>query len=54
MLRRLAEEKATTKDDIIYRALGTYFVLNEVMKDDDKTILVHSASDNTAAPVALA
>jgi predicted transcriptional regulator len=53
MLTELAEEKGTTKTEIIRRALGTYKYLDEEIKDGSKRVSITTTSNDTIKDVIL-
>jgi predicted transcriptional regulator len=46
LLQELADQKGTTKTEIILRALVTYKSLNDEISDGDKRVSVTSAKEN--------
>jgi predicted transcriptional regulator len=46
LLQELADQKGTTKTEIILRALATYKSLNDETSDGDKRVSVTSAKEN--------
>ena len=53
LLKELAEEKDTTKTEIIRRALMTYKYLNDETKDGDQRVSVMSKKGKTIKEVIL-
>ena len=53
LLTELAEEKGTTKTEIIRRALVTYKYLDEEIKDGSKRVSITSTKDKTIKDVIL-
>ena len=53
MLAELAEEKGTTKTEIIRRALVTYKYLDEEIKDGNKRVSITTKNNETIKDVIL-
>jgi len=53
LLKELAEEKGTTKTEIIRRALATYKYLDEETKDGNKRVSITTTNNETIKDVIL-